>query len=307
MRKISSATRQRPTGPKLSVSSEFVSNEQRVPFGQTTAGIIVIQGVVTAIVSAVATWVINNARELPWLSILSIFAGIAVGLFLLSTFIFRRARTVLWGWVPVAWRWLRGLRVTTERQREKLRLQAEQQASELIVTAKSINNEELTRALVEKKQLSEALERALSEGAKDSLARHEAELELADKDRMIASLQDSLRKASISDSRSPKLPLPRPRWSVYPDARDDADFNSYMLKNAVPRSVAQEVRIEGDSDFKITSAGHWEDLSGQRVGEFRGTITFGGTQHGVQFRVQWYDEHGVLNTEHVFMGPRTPF
>lgn len=101
-----------------------------------------------------------------------------------------------------------------------------------------------------------------------------------------------------------QLPLPRPRWSVFPSPHNDADFGAYMLRNAVPRSVAREVRLEGDADFAVTDAGHWEDLSGPSSGDFRGNITLTGTRLGVTFRIAWYDEDGILCSEPYYMPGR---
>ena len=78
-----------------------------MPFGQTTGGIVLIQGVVTAVVSVVVTWAINNAADLPWLLITAVFLGVAVVVFIVLSFFSRRLRRAIWvrfgKWVRGAW------------------------------------------------------------------------------------------------------------------------------------------------------------------------------------------------------------
>lgn len=93
------------------------------------------------------------------------------------------------------------------------------------------------------------------------------------------------------------LPLPDPRWRVYPDeAGDDYDW---ILRNAVPRSVAKEVRLESKSGMEILDAGHWSDLSGGSkgaTGSFRGEMDDDGATFGVHFTLVWYDENNSRRT-----------
>lgn len=93
-----------------------MSDEQRLPFGQTTAGIIVIQGVVTAVVSAVVTWLINNAADLPWLLIVAVFVGVAVVIFIGLSLFSRNLRAAIW--IRFG-KWVRGFRPVTTRKHER--------------------------------------------------------------------------------------------------------------------------------------------------------------------------------------------
>ncbi|GAA3882616.1 hypothetical protein GCM10022381_26100 [Leifsonia kafniensis] len=87
---------------------------------------------------------------------------------------------------------------------------------------------------------------------------------------------------------SPIVPLPEPRWSVRMVHETTERFE---LVNAVPRSVAKEVRIEGDQDIRILDAGHWNDLSGEAVGPFRGSLAEKAYRMGAYFTVTWFDEN----------------
>lgn len=102
----------------------------------------------------------------------------------------------------------------------------------------------------------------------------------------------------------PKPPLPQPRWMIAPAPSEKR--GEYVLRNSVPRSVAKEVRLEAEAEFKIISAGHWKDLSGTedkgKIGDFIGAFTSQGETFGVRFVVGWYDEHGKYKTRTLFLG-----
>lgn len=104
--------------------------------------------------------------------------------------------------------------------------------------------------------------------------------------------------------KPPPPPLPRPRWLIAPAPSEEP--NEYVLRNSVPRSVAREVRLEADPEFKILNAGHWKDLSvteGEAsVGSFVGVFTSQGNTFGVHFNVSWYDEKGELQLLPLFLG-----
>ena len=100
--------------------------------------------------------------------------------------------------------------------------------------------------------------------------------------------------AMVQISKPPPavIPLPRPRWSVA-EADKPGDGRNYILRNSVPRSVAKEVHLDSDSDFEIEDAGHWEELSGESIGSFRGSLLPSGWMNGVVFTISWYDETAV--------------
>ena len=96
------------------------------------------------------------------------------------------------------------------------------------------------------------------------------------------------------------LPLPRPRWSVY----FDESTEEYYVRNAVERSVANEVRLDlpfGNFDFH--DGAHWETMSGSQTRVFRGTPTGDAPIYGVVFDVTWYDEHDEKDSTRVHLPP----
>ncbi|WP_341956140.1 hypothetical protein [Microbacterium sp. LWH13-1.2] len=142
---------------------------------------------------------------------------------------------------------------------------------------------------------------------------------LRDKDTEVKKLREQIASAAAANEtksqqgkdlvekilNSPtKPPLPLPRWMIAP--APSGKRGEYVLRNSVPRSVAKEVRLEAEAEFKIISAGHWKDLSGTEekgaVGEFVGVFTSQGETFGVRFLVGWYDEHAKYKTRSLFLG-----
>lgn len=112
--------------------------------------------------------------------------------------------------------------------------------------------------------------------------------------------------AEAESSRLAPVPRPAPRWMVAPENTDEEDV--YVLRNSVPRSVAREVRLDADPEFKIVDAGHWQDLSGTDTdgasGRFMGVFTPQGETFGVNLYIKWYDENGSQQAENLFLrGP----
>jgi hypothetical protein len=109
--------------------------------------------------------------------------------------------------------------------------------------------------------------------------------------------------AEADASRLASIPLPAPRWMIAPENTDEDDV--YVLRNSVPRSVAREVRLDADPDFKIVDAGHWQDLSGTETGgasgTFKGVFTPQGITFGVKLSVKWFDEHGKQQVAVLFL------
>ena len=247
-----------------------MTTESSTPWGQTTTGIIVVNGVITAVVSALATWAINNAAPLPWASIAVTFALVAIGVFLALSLFQTRLRETFW---TRPFQWVRGLRVTTTNQRGKAILEAE------------------NKALAVAQSSAQTLIATSESAAADAWRKHETlaeenvglTLRLSQQSDQIRALE------STTPSVDTTLPRPDPRWRVY--AEDgSADGTDFTITNSVPRSVAREVRIEPDDDMEILDAGHWEDLSGSARGSFRAAVTDQGWEYGVRTRVAWYDE-----------------
>lgn len=264
-----------------------MTTDTPTPWGQTTAGIVVINGVVTAVVSTLVTWIINNATSLPWLWIVTIFASVAVLVFVILSLFRARLRETIWK-RPA--RWFAGLRITTAKQRlaevsrakSKAHIAANNAAKDLIAKAEGLAAE-ATRQNVD-----------LNEENAD-LA-----LKIFERTQLINALQ-----ASARGGESNALPRPDPRWRVYAE-EDSADGSDFILMNSVPRSVAREVRIEADDDMEILDAGHWEDLSGDIIGSFRGTVTSRGWDYGVRIHIMWFDEKNERRSASVHLPGSEP-
>lgn len=132
----------------------------------------------------------------------------------------------------------------------------------------------------------------------DNLKRHEANKRTLDEAVKVYAKQliklepHSLRPADAQTPATPMNqapPLPIPRWSIHA-ADEEGDGYDFVLKNLMPRSVAKEVHLEGNLDFTLLDAGHWESLSGIAEGEFRGAISARGWALGMRFTVEWYNE-----------------
>jgi hypothetical protein len=141
----------------------------------------------------------------------------------------------------------------------------------------------------------------------DNLKRHEANKQTLDEAVKVYAKQlmklesQSLRPTDTqtpATPMNPPPPLPIPRWSIYA-AGEEGDGNDFVLKNLMPRSVAKEVHLEGDLDFALLDAGHWESLTGIAAGEFRGELNARGWALGVRFTVEWYNEKNEHRTASV--------
>lgn len=265
--------------------------ETQLPWGQTTAGIVVVNGVVTAVVSALVTWLINNATSLPWLWVVTIFAAIAVFTFLALSLARRQLRETIWN---RPWRWVRGLRLSTvrQRQREATHIRARTLAEANLTTKSLIAHAEDRVAAAESNRVALQEERDLlaQENARLSLQLHQQTEHLRSLERQ-------------SPSSESQLPRPAPRWRVYAD-EDSADGTDFRLSNPVPRSTAREVRIDSDSDMAILDAGHWQDLSGESIGNFRAELTRVGWEQGVAISITWYDENNLRHDGSAYLPGR---
>ncbi len=244
---------------------------------QSNLGAAIVGGLVVAIVFSVGSRAIS---DIP-LSTLGLVACVAVVVGLIVFSIANR------GWRNRTWGWLFGLRLTTRfrraRDRESASIDGYADGTESMVPA--------VRQLQKQVDLAEAERDSSKQAAEDAIA-----------------TRDQIVWAPTT-AQATQPPLPRPRWRVLRAFGSDADDFDFKLMNAVPRSVAKEVRLESDQDLVILDAGHWEDLSGPTNGSFRGRINDRGRQAGVQFTVTWWDEHGVQDTTTIYLAgqPDNPF
>lgn len=281
-----------------------MNDEPRVPFGQTTGGIVLIQGVMTAVVSAIVTSAINNSADLPWLTIAGLFLAIGLIVFLLTSLLRRRLRSAMWGWLPSLIQWLGGLRITTARQRDAaLRVAHEDGASLIADKTKPL----LSSTLAERNRLKEKLEQALSDGAKSELGRQTAEYLAADWERKFHAAQLAMLDFGEQGKRRPDLPPPDPRWDLK-IVHDDAPAWTYEIRNLMPNSVAYNVRMDADNNgFDFADAAFWEDLSGVSSGRFSGEPSGWGAVAGFKLVLEWLNQDGEPCTKSWTIKEEVPF
>lgn len=261
-----------------------------VPWGQTTAGILVIQGIVTAVVSALVTWLINQAQGLDPAQLALTFVIVLVVVFLLVSLFVPRVRRAVY---VAPFKWLSGLRVSTRRGRETVSGAFEAKVNE--------------RA----KQIIADMEPPKPSSAE--LSRMSAEVNQRDatiilQTQRIGELtaeRDALQQ-EVDDARGPHfgLPSPEPRWKIIERGWTDPDPESpfmerkYALANIVPESVALNVRLEDNGSlFDFSDAGFWRDLSGEAEGWFAGTLIGQGRTDGVSLMLSWLDEDHETRTQ----------
>jgi hypothetical protein len=183
-------------------------------------------------------------------------------------------RDKIWGSVARLFRWLGTIRVTTTARQEAMVNEARGSWTELMnnVTGQ-------LKAAVAAKEAAEAAARAKA--------------------------QAPAPKRDVWDEvvAVPYLPPPMPRWAIW-SAHLSETSRDFVLQNAVKRSVAREVRIESSTGrFRFLDGAHWEELSGEAQGKFRGEVDDMGWEYGLTFEVTWYDAQGLKHEESVTMPP----
>jgi hypothetical protein len=99
-------------------------SEPRQPFGQSTAGVLIIQGLIGpaigAIIGVFLTLALTQSKSVPWTTVAIVAVVAAAVVFLLLSIFLRRLRSLIWGNVRRFFVWLFGLRLTTRARREAL-------------------------------------------------------------------------------------------------------------------------------------------------------------------------------------------
>jgi hypothetical protein len=113
---------------------KLVSEKTSTHWGQTTLGVLVIQGligpVISAIVGVILTLVVTRPSEVDWLAVVAVGVGVALIVFVAISLIARRLRQVVWGSVGKFFKWLFGARLTTNTGRDALDKQGYQRRSD---------------------------------------------------------------------------------------------------------------------------------------------------------------------------------
>ena len=279
----------------------MTTDPPRSSWVQSTAGAIVVNGVIVAVVSAVVTWIINNAASLPWTWILVTFGVVAFAIFLVLSVVRKSLRSLIWR-RPTAWLW--SFRPVSYRRHA--RELASQAAATKLVADWSFEAVEGVRLSIP--DVVAALQTQISE-QKDKIEELGEELDRLAPKRGLK-IDEAANEAAARGSLGPmpaNIPAPRPRWRIYlPDGEESA----FVLANTVDRSTAKEVRLES-GEFDFWDGAHWEDVSGVQAVTFKGRATDSEKpwESSAQFIVNWFNDAGVKDGQVVQLDTSrwTPF
>jgi hypothetical protein len=245
------------------------------------------------LIGAVLGWPITKALDgwaseskLPWgVYLLGSIIGIAVVLLIMSFFI-KRWRQAFWGGIGLGLRWLWSWHPVSARHSEALR---EMDRLRILVELPTI-----IRTVISEDKASAEETRKMMQPLVDQMVRKQLQANKA--------VADTVQAGAAAVLAEPVIPLPDPRWTI-----ERESFNTWLLTNQVPRSVAKEVRVEGTDQngeyagITILNAAHFEDLSGRAWGRFDAKFDQDARWNGATFLVSWYDETSVNRWERVFV------
>jgi hypothetical protein len=280
--------------------SQFVSTEEtpapRLRWVQTTAGVIVVNGIVTAVVSSIVTAIINNAGTLPWGSILLTFGVIAVAVFLLLSIIRKRLRETIWA-RPARWTWswrpVSARRHARELQATTKGLGDLATKADLAIGQVRTSLEKVTLSLATKQNESQERVDVIMNGVEDLDKQYKALRGALDASRKPSSTIDA-----AADVRADVMTVelaPAPRWRLV-DPRNRTDQNQddgkFIIQNLVKNSVARNVRLDNDGvgHFEFEDGAFWPDFSGIQTWSFGGEIVDSDSQGDVRLQLSWLDE-----------------
>ncbi len=253
--------------------------------------------VVAALVGAVLGWPITKALDgltadntLPWwLYLVGMVVGIAAVLLIMSFFL-KEWRSTVWGGLGKMLGWMWSWHPVSARRHQAELIELERRVLDDLDKVV----EGLTRKHIERAR---SVDRDIALLGKIQIDRG-AEIREA----VAAELK---RSAAAAPKAAPELPPPDPRWTI--TQPDEGDREHFRITNHVLRSVAKEVRVDGEADedgyteIDILDAAHFEDLSGSRSGDFRARFSGQARQNGASFQVSWYDENGARIVESLFL------
>jgi hypothetical protein len=264
-----------------------VSDESEKRWVETTAGIITVNGIITAIVGSIVAWVIANATTLPWGQILWISVVVAVVVLIVISVVRKGPRQLLWG-----------VRLTTKARMAKRETAAaaaiEQAQREGHASGYESGSDEVAERLL---PAIRDLERQLRAATGGRYPDPDLLFEDPPTDAMILAAAKSMVRSLNTELPGPRH---RPRWRLYRSGLPEMQKSGqqYTLKNLVENSAAFRVRVDSPSyAFNFLTGAAWDDLSGTSVGKFEGYFTGWAETHGVEFRVSWIDDEGTEYTE----------
>lgn len=290
--------------------SQFVTIEEtpppKAPWVQTTAGVIIINGVVTAVVSSVVTAIINNAGTLPWNSIFLTFGVVAVATFMILSLARRQLRDAIWA-RPARWLW--SLRLVTVRRQKRELDAANKRVDDLARNADLAIGQ--LRTSIEKVALNIATQLGDSKERVDTIMNAVEDLDEAQKglrgklDTMVvapAPTNGDEDTWALPSAMPSSPPAPAPRWRlVDPRNRTDQhqDDGKFILQNLVANSIALNVRLDnnGVGQFEFEDGAFWPEVSGVQTVTFSGAIVESDREGDVRLSLDWLDENNHRFTQ----------
>lgn len=278
----------------------------KAPWVQTTAGVITVNGVVTAVVSSVVTAIINNAGTLPWSSIFLTFGVVAVAVFLILSLARKRLREAIWA-RPARWLW--SLRPITVRRHKRELDAANKRVDDLARNADVAIGQ--VRTSLEKVTLNIATQLGESKERVDTIMNAVEDLDKSQKglrgklDAMVVAATPTdgdIDPWALPSAMPSSPPAPAPRWRlVDPRNRTDQhqDDGKFILQNLVDNSVARNVRLDnnGVGHFEFEDGAFWPDVSGVQTVTFSGEIVEADNEGDVRLSLDWLDENNRRFTQ----------
>lgn len=265
-----------------------IPSASKSPWVQTTSGVIIVNGVVTAVVSSLVTALINNVGTLPWNSIALTFGIIAVVVFLLLSVFRARLREMIWK-RPAVYLW--SLRPVSHRAldreiadgRQRVRAIAHGEALKILESAEEDRNRQ------------QAIQRL-----GETLGRIHENLPFASTDPAYADMQFEELPEELRADYVPSTPRPEPRFFIRPPGEGSAQMAQWTLENRIERSSARNVRIEQGRKgrFAFNDGAFWDEMSGRDSVTFEGRIVSADSDGDVQLVLTYLD--GANHAETVY-------
>lgn len=115
----------------------------KTPWGQSTVGVLVIQGmigpVIGAVVGAVVALSLAQPEKVDWGRVALIALVMALAVFFLLSLMLSKLRGLVWGSIGKLLKWMRGLRVTTRKGRANLMHAGYEERSEEVTNERRLS------------------------------------------------------------------------------------------------------------------------------------------------------------------------
>lgn len=265
-----------------------------------------VEILIGAVIGAILGWPITKWLDglaadnnwPSWVYLIGIVVGIATALFFM-TLVIRNWRLAFWGGIGRALKWIWSWHPVSARRHSK-ELASGRAVQEKVLRAWHDALQQIAdQAVKENEAAREELDnlktryaRAIADATNN--ARADARAEAADR----------YAPQPPPEAEPPSIPPPEPRWSVtHLDTDLGTGLHEFAIKNSVPRSVAKEVRVEKGDLYRVTDAGHFENLSGEGEALFRAEVHDPGSTDGFVMTISWYDDDYIKKFEVLYIQP----